>query len=139
MNRENERRALAVAYDIAKEQGVDASWNWVPAIVARWILDSGSGNHLSNRKDLTEEQRRSIRQLVNPVLLATGNGVITARDSVELAIEFLNNMSIQSILLNGIPNVVSIGRLVIDSDCDFEWTRISKADAARWVCLRSRG
>ena len=32
-------------------------------------------------------------------------------------------MTVDTVLLEGTPSVVSIGRLVIDGDCDFEWKR----------------
>ena len=87
-----------------------------------WILDSGSGNHLTCENKLPEELRQAIRRNATSVRMATANGPTTAKDIVDIEVPGLE-ASARVLLLNGCPPVLSMGRLVEEHACSFKWDR----------------
>ena len=50
------------------------------------------------RKHLTTDQTATIQSLKYPVMLSTANGVIKAKESAGVEIEYLNNMPLNTVL-----------------------------------------
>ena len=76
MNADNERCALATAYEVAKLLGRETTWSWMKATVAKWIADSGSGNQLGDHDELSMKQRQTMVMLDHPIMLSTANGIV---------------------------------------------------------------
>ena len=96
-----------------------------PALTAPWaacrarILDTGSAHHLCSRKDIIKS--KLITEAADEaILLATANGIITANIRAKY---FDGNLGItlDPLVLDNSPEVVSIGRLTEEGDHEFIW------------------
>ena len=87
----------------------------------RYVADTGAGHHYTNFDDLSESERRSIRTVKVPHKLATSLGITSADKEVdEFQIEFLGSVR-KAVILKDTPNILSIGRLVVDDGYAFWW------------------
>ena len=69
---------------------------------------------------LPDELRESVRRNATSVRMATANGPTTAQDVVDVDIPGLDARA-RVLLLQGCPPVLSLGRLVEEHRCRFEW------------------
>ena len=91
--------------------------------IQEWGLDSGSENHLVDGRRFTPRDFEVNGVTMNrPMKLATANGVINADTRMMMDVSILDSV-INPIVLENTVDVLSLGRLVIDSGYDFHWTR----------------
>ena len=86
----------------------------------RYILDTGSGNHLVSIEDITQADLDDATQAEDPIYLDTANGQITVKKRVLLQVLSLM-LVINALILPRTPAVLSVGRLTMEEDFDFLW------------------
>jgi hypothetical protein len=115
------------AYRLSKEVG-SLAMQAQPAAVSKnaggpkVIVDSGSGSHLAKRVPNMPGIKKG-----NPITLSTANGLISVDERIDISFGLLDEngepLSIEALLLDNTPNVLSLGRLVEDEGYDFIWRR----------------
>jgi len=90
--------------------------------VRNWLVDSGSGLDLISRKDASECLGFIIRGI--NVELATANGQTSSDEVLPLVIKRLNE-AISPHVLEDTPNVLSLGRRIIEDGYSFHWLAYS--------------
>ena len=86
----------------------------------KWVVDSGSGNHLSGQAELPHPLRPAVCRRDTGVRLATANGIISADEVVQVHLPGLGSNA-EILVLDSCPRVLSLGRLVEDMNCHFSW------------------
>ena len=72
--------------------------------VTRYVVDTGSGNHLISWADLGDDLRQAIYELVTHKRLATANGVITIKQGVDIRIAALDKM-VKALVMGDCPQI----------------------------------
>ena len=88
------------------------------ALVARWVVDTGSGHHLVSAKTLSKNaplQKSSCRYR-----LTTANGSIETDLETQARLPQLDDI-VEPLVLADTPNVLSVGRLVREQGYSLEW------------------
>ena len=91
--------------------------------VDSWIVDSGSGNDLTDNRNV-DPLRPHWRPLLRPFPLSTAGGRIEATHRVPLYVSELNE-TVEPMILPDIPDVLSLGRRCVAEGYDFWWPRYS--------------
>ena len=87
-----------------------------------YLMDSGASYHVVKTSDLSPEEKRTRREVVNGPKLRTANGRITPRTVVDLYLEELG-ITVEACVLNKkIPTILSVGKLVRENGCSYSWT-----------------
>ena len=84
-----------------------------------WVVDTGSGHHLTSRKRLTQKGLNSARHSVDPLKLKTANGVIECNAICDARVEILDR-TVEVRILPDTPNVLSVSKLV-EEGAVFHW------------------
>ena len=90
-----------------------------PVRVDSWLMDSGSPLDLIDRRALRRSHRKLIRPS-DPLVLDTANGQVTADKTIKLGLSSLG-VEISPLVLDSTPNVLSLGRRVVDEGYDWVW------------------
>ena len=86
------------------------------------LSDTGASNHSCNTRDLTEEQKRQIRPLEQPVVLDTANGPIVVDSYIEISLLKLGAARpLRFLVCEDSPNLLSVGKLVLEEGFRFFW------------------
>jgi hypothetical protein len=129
---ESQRLAWATARSLAKEFGHDDPQRFnvpAPALVSgpsKWVLDSGSANHMCSRDDLDGLEMERIEPLQRDVLLSTGNGIVKPKEKIDLDVVPLKLKAAEHIVMKNSPAVLSLGRVCADEGYDFYWKGFSR-------------
>ena len=90
----------------------------------RLMIDSGASLHLANWKLLTEAEKLTVREMIEPICMTTGNGKIWAVNCVDMWINELQmyvEVCVSPIgTLDG-PCVLSLGKLLRQTGGKFQW------------------
>ena len=81
----------------------------------RLMIDSGASLHLANWKLLTEAEKLTVREMIEPICMTTGNGKIWAVNCVDMWINELQmyvEVCVSPIPTTDGPCVLSLGRLL---------------------------
>jgi len=108
------KRALVLRLVVNDEIGV------VNGCIAAWIADTGSANDLVKVAQLSRKELQTIETHAVKARLATANGVICADKTAKISVPKLN-LSIRPLLLDNTPNVLSVGRRVVEDGWNFVW------------------
>ena len=122
------RKTVSSSHD--SEQTTTAKVNDAQACVssdqgpkATLIGDTGAAYHCRNLHELTEQQRAKIRQLSEPIVLSTANGAIVVDTYIETQLTKLGGArTVKMLVMENSPNLLSIGRLVLEDGYKFYWT-----------------
>ena len=87
----------------------------------KWIADTGSAHHLTDKTALEGDLRSFIRRNPDQVRLATANGVIPAKAALDLWVPEMGARA-RVLVLPQTPSVLSVGRLVENNQYEFHWT-----------------
>ena len=90
--------------------------------VKSWLVDSGSGLDLISRKDASECLGFIIRGI--NVELANANGQTSSDEFLPLVLKRLNEV-IRPHILEDTPNVLSLGRRIVEDGYSFHWLAYS--------------
>lgn len=117
-------RAIATAKSLCKDLGIEYEKVVVTKAAAAktdndWIVDSGAGRHLTDKRKTTAEQRQNASPCNH--LVETANGLVKVDKEVSLDLGFEDN--IQALVMDRSPNVLSLGRLCMENGYDFEWRK----------------
>ena len=85
----------------------------------RWLVDSGTGNHLTWAKEI-EGRRKDIIKTDEALNLWTANGITVADERIPVKMKRLKT-EITPLILEYTPNALSLGRLVVDEGFSFTW------------------
>ena len=88
-----------------------------------YLGDTGAGDHMISLSELPDFYENLVRDLDNPVVLNTANGLITVTQYVTVQLPLGNEQTIDMLLLPETPAVISIGKLCNDHDFIFHWPR----------------
>ena len=102
------RRSFFASEKLSVEKGIVKNSN--AQAVAKRIGDTGAAHHLINKKDAKYLEKLNGETLT----MATANGTITSKEVASVNVPSLGEGSIQGRVLDDTPNVLSIGRLIID-------------------------
>ncbi|CAE8641625.1 unnamed protein product [Polarella glacialis] len=108
------KRALALRLDVNDELGVSHG------CIAAWIADTGSANDLVKVAQLSRKEVKTVETHAVKARLATANGVICADKTAMISVPKLN-LSVRPLLLDNTPNVLSVGRRVVEDGWNFVW------------------
>ena len=86
----------------------------------RWVIDTGSGNDLVGKADLTPMDIRDVEKFSPSLVLATANGHIVVDDCVDLQVSKLL-LVIKAKILPDTPAVLSVGKRCMEEDYSFIW------------------
>ena len=86
----------------------------------RWIVDSGSCHDLVGQNNLMVKEAQSVTAINEPALLWTANGLITVDQEVSLPISRIGK-KVYALVMNDSPNVLSLGRRIMEDGYSFEW------------------
>ena len=74
------------------------------------LSDTGASNHSCNTRDLTEEQKKHIRPLEQPVVLDTANGPIVVDSYIEIELlKLAAARPLRFLVSENSPNLLSVG------------------------------
>ena len=85
----------------------------------RWLVDSGTGNHLIWAKEI-EGRRKDIIKTDEALNLWTANGITVADERIPVKMKRLKT-EITPLILEYTPNALSLGRLVVEEGFSFTW------------------
>lgn len=85
-----------------------------------WIVDTGSGNHLSSWGQLPEGVAQFVRDNPERVRLSTANGIVDAKAVLDLYVPDMK-VKARALILDNCPSVLSVGRMVEDEMFEFHW------------------
>ena len=87
-----------------------------------YVADSGAARHVKNLRELTHEELKRLKTLPEPVVLTTANGVVVIDKYIEAQIQKLGAAkTLQMLVIEDSPSLLSIGKLVIDDGFKFFW------------------
>jgi hypothetical protein len=87
-----------------------------------WVIDSGSGKHLSSHRFLDTIEQQHVATSNNPVKMITANGDITVDQSLDMQVKPLPGQSFDVMILENAPPVLSLGALCEDHGFGFNWS-----------------
>ena len=85
----------------------------------RWLVDSGTGNHLIWAKEI-ECRRKDIVKSDEALNLRTASCITVADERIPVKMKRLNT-EITPLVLEYTPNALSLGRLVVEEGFSFTW------------------
>ena len=88
-----------------------------------WLLDSGSDEHLRGLDKVSERERETVGPAAKVKKLGTANGEVTADQAIATSVRALGNTMLEPYVLKDCPDVLPMGRLVIDDGFAVHWTR----------------
>ncbi len=74
-----------------------------------------------SRADLTRKERKTIRPLPEVIELSTANGYVKAKSKVKVNVNALGDETIDAIVLDDCPSILSLGHLCEIAGFDFHW------------------
>ena len=88
----------------------------------RYTIDTGASVHIRNKKLLNSHELEAARPMKDLLPLETGNGITYADKMVVAQIRKLGGFTETSLaLLDDCPDLLSVGRLVIEDGFKFYW------------------
>ena len=84
------------------------------------LVDTGASWHMASRKTLPPEVVRTARRLKIPIKLSTANGDITVSAVVDIKPPGFDH-TVEALLLDDTPTVVSVGKFCMDYGFGFYW------------------
>ena len=111
--------AVAIAAAATLQAAVDEASLLEPGRNS-WGMDSGSGNHLVQKKDCTKEQLQRAVEQTRPLLLATANGLTKAVYKVPCYISQFRS-EVWAWLMISSPKVLSMHCFVKEKQAELTW------------------
>ncbi|MCP4838943.1 MAG: hypothetical protein GY894_06235, partial [Planctomycetes bacterium] len=88
--------------------------------VQKWAIDTGSANHLIDKSNIYDDDTGMIQTMSSPKRLATANGVTVVDKFVHAAVNSIQT-TVDAIVMDKCPDVLSVGRLVMEDGFSFVW------------------
>ena len=107
----------------ASSHGTRQGWLLATSLKSKdrkFIIDSGSSFHLIGEELLTVQEREQRYKLEEPLQLHAAKGVVYAEWAVSIKIARLG-ISDEFVILQNVPAVMSLGKLVVDRGFRFSW------------------
>ena len=106
--------------------------------VAWWIGDTGSANHIRDKREMSLKEQATVYRSDDKWLEAA-NGIVQANRVVDCKVQ-ADPDGFTALVLDNCPNVLSIGRYVEDDDWSFRWIRgncvLTSPDGTRKIIFK---
>jgi len=85
-----------------------------------YIVDSGASFHIVSRREMTAQERNSITQIDQPIVIQTANGLLTLTEQCKIYVRDLK-VTLSAYILEDTVSLLSLGLLVEELGYSYIW------------------